>query len=78
MSGFDICRYVKENQETNDIPVIFITSEQDPLSLNKAFELGAVDYIKKPFDPIEVNARLKTHLKLKIAEEKAQRSKCES
>ncbi len=70
MSGFDICRYVKENQETNDIPVIFITSEQDPLSLNKAFELGAVDYIKKPFDPIEVNARLKTHLKLKIAEKK--------
>lgn len=70
MSGFDICEYVKANKNTEDIPIIFITSEQDPVSLNKAFELGAVDYIKKPFDPIEVNARLKTHLKLKIAERK--------
>jgi putative two-component system response regulator len=70
MSGLDICKYVKNNKDTNDIPVIFITSEHDPLTLNKAFELGAVDYIKKPFDIIEVNARLKTHLKLKIAEKK--------
>ena len=70
MSGLDICKYVKNNKDTNDIPVIFITSEQDPLTLNKAFELGAVDYIKKPFDIIEVNARLRTHLKLKIAEKK--------
>jgi len=70
MSGFDICKYIKGNENTNDIPIIFITSEHDPLSLNKAFELGAVDYIKKPFDTIEVNARLRTHLKLKIAERK--------
>lgn len=70
MSGFDICGYIKENPETSDIPIIFITSENDSLSLSKAFEIGAVDYIKKPFDPIEVNARLKTHLKLKIAEKK--------
>ena len=70
MSGFDICKYIKGNKNTNDIPIIFITSEHDPLSLNKAFELGAVDYIKKPFDTIEVNARLRTHLKLKIAERK--------
>ena len=70
MSGFDICSYIKENPETSDIPIIFITSENDSVSLSKAFEIGAVDYIKKPFDPIEVNARLKTHLKLKIAEKK--------
>jgi putative two-component system response regulator len=70
MSGLDVCKYIKNNKDTNDIPVIFITSEQDPLTLNKAFELGAVDYIKKPFDIIEVNARIKTHLKLKIAERK--------
>lgn len=68
MSGFDVCNYIKNNQETKDIPIIFITSEKDPTSLNKAFELGAVDYIKKPFDTNEVNARLKTHLKLRIAE----------
>lgn len=70
MSGFDICHFIKNNEQMSDIPIIFITSEQDPLSLNKAFELGAIDYIKKPFDTIEVNARLRTHLKLKIAEQK--------
>lgn len=70
MNGLDVCKYIKNNKYTNDIPVVFITSEHDPLTLNKAFELGAVDYIKKPFDIIEVNARIKTHLKLKIAEKK--------
>lgn len=70
ISGFDVCHYVKNNPETKNIPIIFITSEKDPLSLNKAFELGAVDYITKPFDALEVNARLKTHLKLKIAEKR--------
>ncbi len=70
ISGFDVCNYIKSNQVTKNIPIIFITSERDPLSLNKAFELGAVDYIKKPFDTLEVNARLKTHLKLKIAEDR--------
>jgi putative two-component system response regulator len=70
MNGLDVCKYIKDNKDTNDIPVIFITSEHDPLTLNRAFELGAVDYIKKPFDIIEVNARIKTHLKLKIAERK--------
>jgi putative two-component system response regulator len=68
INGFDVCNYVKNNHVTKNIPIIFITSEKDPLSLNKAFELGAVDYITKPFDILEVNARLKTHLKLKIAE----------
>jgi putative two-component system response regulator len=70
MSGFDICHFIKNNEQMSDIQIIFITSEHDPLSLNKAFELGAIDYIKKPFDTIEVNARLRTHLKLKIAEQK--------
>lgn len=70
MNGFEICKYIKNNEHTSDIPIIFITSAHDPLSLSKAFELGAVDYIKKPFDTIEVNARLRTHLKLKIAERK--------
>lgn len=68
--GFEVCRYIKENENTRDIPVVFITAEHDSSVLNKAFELGAVDYIKKPFDALEVNARLKTHLKLKIAERK--------
>ncbi len=70
ISGFDVCNYIKSNTVTKNIPIIFITSERDPLSLNKAFEIGAVDYIKKPFDTLEVNARLKTHLKLKIAEDR--------
>ena len=68
--GFEVCKYIKENDDTRDIPIVFITSGHDTEILKTAFELGAVDYIKKPFDPVEVNARLKTHLKLKIAERK--------
>jgi phosphoserine phosphatase RsbU/P len=65
--GFEVITKLKENSETNPIPVIFLTSVIEVDSKLKGFELGVVDYITKPFHPIEVLARIRIHLKLSIA-----------
>ncbi|NET45134.1 MAG: hybrid sensor histidine kinase/response regulator [Okeania sp. SIO2B3] len=64
MDGFETCKKLKENPETKDIPVIFMTAMADSESIVKGFTLGAVDYITKPFKVIEVLARVKTHINL--------------
>ncbi len=66
MDGYEVCRELKEREETKNIPVIFITSLSEPIDEAKAFNLGAVDYITKPFHPIVVKARVKNHLSLKM------------
>lgn len=63
IDGFEVCRLLKEEPETKDIPVIMVTAKTEGEDLNKAFELGAFDYIKKPIDEVEVIARLKSALK---------------
>ncbi len=65
MDGFETCQRIKANPQTCNIPIIFMTAVADAVSKVKGFELGAVDYITKPFQEQEVLARLKTHLKLK-------------
>ncbi len=65
MDGFETCRRLKEDPATCDIPVIFMTAAADAESKVKGFELGAVDYITKPFQAQEVLVRVKTHLKVK-------------
>lgn len=67
MDGYQVCRQIKQNKETQNIPVIFITGKTDFESEKKGFEVGAVDYIIKPFNPAVVLARVKTHLALKFA-----------
>ena len=62
MNGFEVCRRLKANEQTHDIPVIFITALSDHVDILKGFEVGAVDYITKPFQNEEVLARVKTHL----------------
>jgi diguanylate cyclase (GGDEF)-like protein len=62
MDGFSACKILKNTPETSEIPIIFMTSLSDTLDKVKGFELGAVDYITKPFDRDEVIARVKTHL----------------
>ena len=62
--GFEVCRRIKENPKTRDIPVIFLTAKTDIDSISKGFALGAVDYITKPFHAEELQARVKTHLEL--------------
>jgi putative two-component system response regulator len=64
MDGFEVCTVLKRNPETAMIPVIFITAMQDTASKTKGLELGAVDYITKPFHAAEVLARVQTHVQL--------------
>ncbi|MDM8540825.1 hybrid sensor histidine kinase/response regulator [Desulfococcaceae bacterium HSG9] len=67
--GYDTCRLLKKNPLTKDIPVIFITAKKDTDNVVMGFEIGAQDYITKPFQPAELLARVKTHLELKSARE---------
>lgn len=64
-SGFDVCRDLKANSSTQDIPVIFLTGAADVDQKVLGFELGAVDYIQKPFDSAELNARVRAALRTK-------------
>jgi putative two-component system response regulator len=65
MDGHEVCRQLKRDPKTADIPVIFLTARGNTEDEQRGFELGAVDYITKPFSPPIVKARLKTHLQLK-------------
>ncbi len=65
--GFDVIKYLKNNSATTSIPVIFLTGVSEIDAKLTGFELGAVDYIIKPFHPLEVVARVRLHLKLSIA-----------
>jgi DNA-binding NtrC family response regulator len=59
--GFAVCQALKADERTRDIPVVFLTSKQETESIVRGFEIGAADYISKPFRMPEVLARLKTH-----------------
>ena len=67
MDGYEVCKEFKNNKDTQDIPVIFLTAKVDVDSIKTGFEVGAVDYIIKPFHPEELIARVKTHLELYVA-----------
>ena len=70
MSGFDVCREIRLHSEMNNIPIIFLSADTDRDSILRGFELGAQDYITKPFDSRELIVRVKTHLALKNSLEK--------
>lgn len=67
MDGFEVIRWLKSKPRTGHIPVIFLTGNDDEASKMTAFDLGAVDYIVKPFNPQEVKARVSVHLKIAVA-----------
>lgn len=62
--GFYVCRELKAEEATREVPVIFITSRRETESVLRGFQVGAVDYIEKPFQAEEVVMRVATHLKL--------------
>jgi serine phosphatase RsbU (regulator of sigma subunit) len=64
MDGYEVCERLKANEQTRDIPVIFISALNETFDKVKAFAVGGVDYITKPFQAEEVLARVETHLKL--------------
>ena len=65
IDGFETCRIFKEKPETRDIPVIFMTALSDTSQKVKAFEVGAVDYVTKPFEEEELIARVDAHLTIR-------------
>ena len=65
IDGIEACRRIKEVEALRDIPIIMMTARSQPEVLRAAFEAGAMDYIKKPFEEVELLARIKAALKLK-------------
>jgi DNA-binding response OmpR family regulator len=63
MDGFEVCRILKEDPSTSTIPIVFLSALDDIDSKVRAFEVGGADYITKPFNTLEVAARVKTHLR---------------
>ena len=64
MGGYELCKRLKSNPKTQEIPVIFVTAMGNATEETRGFALGAVDYITKPINPAVVEARVKTHLGL--------------
>ncbi len=73
MNGFEVCKKIRSNQETYDIPIIFLSAESERESILKGFEVGAQDFVIKPFDSRELLARVKTQLDLKSKTEKLEK-----
>jgi two-component system cell cycle sensor histidine kinase/response regulator CckA len=65
MDGYEVCKRLKADRKTSNIPVIFISSRSEEEDEAQGLGLGAVDYITKPFSPAIINARVRTHLELK-------------
>ena len=70
MDGYEVCRRLKEMPETSDIPVIFLSALEKVEDKVKAFEVGAIDYVAKPFELAEISMRVKTQLNLLTAQSK--------
>src|SRR6185312_3747535 len=70
MDGYEVCRRLKADVATREIPVIFLTAQTEAEDETRGFEVGAVDYVHKPFSPAVMKARVHTHLVLRETREK--------
>lgn len=68
--GFEVCKELKENSDTSEIPIIFLTAKSEQENINYGLKLGGADYVTKPFNSQELLARVETHVSLKRAKEK--------
>jgi signal transduction histidine kinase len=73
MNGYEVCRQLRENPRTRDIPVIFVTAKKQVADESEGFRLGGVDYITKPFQGEIVKRRVLTHLELKRSRDALER-----
>lgn len=72
MDGYEVCRHLKEDEQLKEIPVVFLSALSETLDIVKAFTAGGVDYITKPFQLAEVEARVDTHLELRSQKRRLQ------
>jgi adenylate cyclase len=72
MDGFELCRRLKIDSRTEDIPIIFMSALNETKDIVEGFEAGAVDYIEKPFKIVEALARVKTHINTRIQQQQLQ------
>ncbi len=70
MDGYEVCRRLKADEQTRDIPVVFVTVRDSAEDEEYGFNLGAVDYISKPFKPVVIRVRVKNQMQRKLAEDK--------
>lgn len=71
--GYEVCELLKAEEETRDIPIVFLTAKADVEDKVKGFELGAADYITKPFNLVEIAARVQNQLELKYLQKQNNR-----
>jgi len=65
LDGYEVCKQLQENEATKHIPVIFLSAKNESVDKARGLAVGAVDYLTKPFDPLEINARVRTHLSIR-------------
>ena len=70
ISGFEVCKKIREKPGFNDLPIIFLSAKTDKESILEGFDLGAQDYVSKPFDTMELLARVETHLEIRYSRER--------
>lgn len=73
VDGYEVADKLKSNKETSEIPIIFLTGKAETEDIVKGFKHGAVDYITKPFNSVELISRVNTHLSLKLSKDELHR-----
>lgn len=74
MDGYQVCQKLKEREDTKDIPIIFVTAKDQSTNIQKGFEVGAADYVSKPFVAQELLKRVHVHIILKKQREELERT----
>jgi CheY-like chemotaxis protein len=77
MNGYEVCRTIRSADKTREIPVIFLTAQREPEDIIRGFEFGGTDYVGKPFESLELLARLRVQLDLKRSRDELKRQKVE-
>lgn len=72
MNGYEVCQRMKTSDRTRDVPIIFLSALDEELEKVQAFQIGGVDYVTKPFQVVEVLARIETHLKISRLQQQLQ------
>lgn len=70
IDGYEVCERLKRHETLSDIPVIFVSARHEPFEKVRAFRVGAVDYLTKPFHAEEIHVRIRTHLRSSIVQDK--------